>query len=307
MVRGSTVWHAVMLLIAVLLGGCAVAPLDRTGAIRASEGDAGCPTGYEVRWGRCCPADASLATCPASVQRDPTGSLFAPVGCTCPAGFEARGNVCCLSGSNVACSGLARRQFEGCSCPNGYELRFNACCPADSGPECPPGAIGSPCRVNEDCHLPIGANGLLAPFCLLPPATSALQLPDGYCSVVGCMNAGDCGPDGACLHVALDPSNPATSTLRFCLRGCTIPPTQTYAACPQTNGEYACWVAPDVGTRISVCLPDCVLTPGVCTGGAVCAPDTHSCVVPCMSLTDAAMCQRAGYVRCNVAARRCEL
>lgn len=57
------------MLAVALLVSCAVPELDRAGAIRCGAADDGggglCPSGFECRLERCCPADSSTSTCPA--------------------------------------------------------------------------------------------------------------------------------------------------------------------------------------------------------------------------------------------------
>ncbi len=83
--------------IAAMLVSCAVPELDRTGVIRCGAADDSglglCPSGFECRLDRCCPADSSTSTCPA-VSTPTVGAPCSTNLCT----DGAASGACCAPG-----------------------------------------------------------------------------------------------------------------------------------------------------------------------------------------------------------------
>lgn len=289
---------------------CTLDPLDRTGQIRASnEADAAhCPPNFVERWGRCCPSDSSPADCPQQLPRDTTGSRFAPEQCHCPAGSVEHGDICCAAGA-PACTGAARIAPEGCVCPRDYELRFGRCCPTTAGPECPAGEIGSPCDVNEDCHLPIGAAAGLAPFCLraadMTGAGYSFRAIHGYCTALGCNDAPmtgqpvTCGPGAVCIPLL-------GGAARACVRACPAG-AMLGASCPLSNDQLVCARANvPYSAPFTACLGDCTRGGVECPAEYACDPMRRFCVPRCSGALADTQCMTAGYARCNRTSSLCD-
>jgi hypothetical protein len=214
--------------------------------------------------------------------------------------------VCCATAPGAACTGAGRALPVNCACPRGSETRFNRCCPVDAGSECPPGEIGAPCEVSEDCRLPVGAatqltgRADLSPICIRASdfGMGPFRAPRGYCSVRNCMNDAECGPNSACVQLPFIPA--------FCARACPFPAGATSASCAQTGDQLSCFPLTFLGRRADICFPDCTRDPSVCQGTHRCFPDLRYCASPCSVAGDNTRCALEGYRNCNVAAGHCQ-
>jgi hypothetical protein len=104
------------MLAAALLASCAAPALDRDGNIRCGAADSTglglCPSGYECRLERCCPADSSTSTCPAVAS--------ATVGAPCT------GNTCTTTSTAACCAPTT-------TFPGGYSTTLNCSSNAPCG------------------------------------------------------------------------------------------------------------------------------------------------------------------------------
>lgn len=157
-------------------------------------------------------------------------------------------------------------------CPSGFECRLERCCPTDSSTSTCPAVstplVGAPCTAN-----PCSNTSALSACCA--PSTT---FPGGYTTTLNCTSNSPCGEFGACITF---PFVGRAACVRRCtyrqgmVTPCRAAPSEVAAA---REGSYVC--IPDPEGRASndgVCIPDCTVTPAVCSGTLQCNPATHTC------------------------------
>ena len=157
-------------------------------------------------------------------------------------------------------------------CPSGFECRLERCCPTDSSTSTCPGVatpvVGAPCSTNV-CTNTAGASACCAP---------APTFPGGYTTTLNCTSNAPCGEFGACINLAFMGRS-------ACLRRCTYRAgafTPCRAAPSETGaspaGTYVCISDPEGrAPNDGVCIPDCTVTPAVCSAALQCNAATHTC------------------------------
>lgn len=133
--------------------------LDTQGRILCGDGGM-CPSGFECRWGRCCPSGSSTSECPLGLN-DSFGLTYLPSGTVCPAGFIYTGSV-------------------------------NRCCPVRDTSPCSASRVGNPCTDRRECDDTPSAG-------CIKMTDTGMQFPDSYCFRL-CSNDGDCGANAVCLQ-----------------------------------------------------------------------------------------------------------
>ena len=170
----------------------------------------------------------------------------------------------CLAAVLWGCESISH-SFMDCGC-----LSSNDGCPkpdikvADittaDGTEGPAPQVGQPCTVYDDCELGLClSNEYLKGMGL---ENDQINIEGGMCSMMGCKDDSECGPDGACFD-----TTPFTGiAITICLLGC-----ETLADCRWDEG-YLCYNAPrdpddEAAGEINACLSDSLVVAIECDDG----------------------------------------